>query len=113
MATWDDVRRIAAELPEAEDGTSYGEPAFRVRKKTFVWMSPHEEGALVVRVDPDEKLLLLESQPELYFVTPHYEGYALLLIRPEHAAEDDLRDRITDSWLLAAPKRLAATLDSG
>ena len=111
MATWDDVRRLAADLPEAEDGTLYGEPAFRVRKKTFVWMSPHEEGALAVRVDPDERPLLVESQPDLYFVTPHYQGYPILLVRLEAVGEKELRDRISDSWLIAAPPKLAASLD--
>jgi hypothetical protein len=46
-----------------------------VRGKLFVWMSPHEKGALCVRVDPDEKDFLIRSNPEVYFSTPHYEGY--------------------------------------
>jgi hypothetical protein len=31
--TFDDVRRIALAWPEVEDGTSYGTPALKVRKK--------------------------------------------------------------------------------
>ena len=36
MATWDDVRAIAGELPETSAGTAWGRPAFQVRDKWFV-----------------------------------------------------------------------------
>jgi hypothetical protein len=35
-ATWETVREMATALPEAVEGTSYGTPAFYVRKKLFV-----------------------------------------------------------------------------
>jgi hypothetical protein len=107
MATWRDVRRIAEKLPEAHEDTVYRERAFRVRKKLFAWMSPHEDGALVVKVDPDERPLLIESRPDVYFVTPHYQGQPMLLVRLRAAGAKELRDLIEDSWLLAAPRRLA------
>jgi hypothetical protein len=31
-------------------------------------------GALVLRCDPDERPLMLAAQPDLFYVTPHYEG---------------------------------------
>jgi hypothetical protein len=107
MATWRDVRRIAAKLPEAQEDTVYRERAFRVRKKLFAWMSPHEDGALVVKVDPDERPLLIESRPNVYFVTPHYQGHPMLLVRLRAAGANELSDLIEDSWLRAAPQRLA------
>ena len=58
MASWNDVRRIARKLRDAEETTSYGKPCFKVAGKLFAWMSPHEPGALVVRVDPDEQSLI-------------------------------------------------------
>lgn len=110
MATWEDVRTLALELPEVEEGTSYGEVAFKVRKKLFAWASPHEQGKLVVKVDPGERPLLVESKPAAYFVTPHYENYPMLLIHLEQIGRGELRERIEDSWLLVAPAKLAATL---
>jgi hypothetical protein len=108
VADWETVRQLARAFPEAEEDTTHAQPAFRVRGKLFVWMSPHERGALVVRVDPDEGPFLLESDPQTYFTTPHYEGYPAVLVRLERIDRDQLADRIEDAWLLRAPKRLAA-----
>ena len=69
-------------------------------------MSPNEQGALCVHVDPGEKELLLESNPEAYFTTPHDAGHPMLLVRFEHIDWDELGQRIEDAWLLRAPKRL-------
>src|SRR5213593_403879 len=106
MATWDDVRRLALELPEVEESTSYREPCFKVAGKTFVAMSPHEECALVVWAELDEKPLLIDLRPDLYHETPHYVGCPALLVRLEAVDPDELRERLVDSWLLKAPKRL-------
>ncbi|MCP9485122.1 MAG: MmcQ/YjbR family DNA-binding protein [Gaiellaceae bacterium MAG52_C11] len=110
MATWEDVRALALALPETEESTSYGKLAFKVRRKTFAWESPHEHGKLVVNVDPDERPLLVESNPAAYFVTSHYQGYPMLLIHLEQVRRAELRERIEDAWLLAAPPKLASTL---
>jgi hypothetical protein len=111
MATWADVRVLALALPEAAESTSYRKLAFKVRGTSFAWESPHEAGALAVKVDADEKELLLAANPAAYWSTPHYEGYAIVLVRLEALDLTELRERITDSWLLAAPAKLAATLE--
>jgi len=106
VATWRDVCELGLALPGTEEGTSWRQPALKVAGKTFVNISPHEEGALVVRVDPEERPLLLESRRDLFYVTPHYEGWPLLLVRLEAADRDALAERLEDSWLIVAPKRL-------
>jgi len=111
VATWHDVRQIALALPDVAEGTSWGAPALRVRGKWFAGISPHAEaaGALVLRCDPDERPLLLSSRPEVFYVTPHYEGsYAYVLVRLDAVDRAELAERLEDAWLAAAPKRLAA-----
>ena len=107
MATWDDVRAAARRLPETEEGTSWRQPALRVRGKWFAGLSPHEPGGLVLRCDADERALMLESRPDLYWLTPHYEGSAgYVLVRLEAIGRGELAERLEDAWALAAPKRL-------
>jgi hypothetical protein len=109
LVGFDVVREIALELPEAEETTSYGTPSFKVRGKMFARL--REEGdVLVVKVDRDERTALIESEPEVYFLTPHYENYDYVLVRLPAVERDELREILIDSWLMAVPKRLAAQL---
>lgn len=108
MFTWDDVVALGRELPEIEESTSYGRPALKVRGR-FVAALRSDPDALVVRCDLEEKPFLLEARPDVLFETPHYHGWGYVLLKPE-ASKDDLREFLTDSWLLAAPKKLADSL---
>jgi hypothetical protein len=107
MATWKDVRKLALALPGVEEGTTYGKLAFKVDGKRFAWDSPSEPGSLVLKCDIDERPLMIESRPETFFVTPHYESYPMVLVRLENADPEELLDRIEESWLITAPKKLA------
>ena len=108
MADWRTIRALALALPDAEEEP--GErPAFRVRGKLFAWRARERDGGgLAVRVDRDEKELLLESNPDVYFETPHYRGYPAVLVRLDKIDRGELAERIEDAWLIQAPKRLAA-----
>lgn len=108
MATWQTVRELALSLPEAEEVP--GERAsYRVRGKLFAWRSRDRDGGtLALRVDRDEKPMMLESRPDLYFETPHYEGYPAVLVHLGAIGDDELRERIEDAWLIQAPRKLAA-----
>jgi hypothetical protein len=113
VVRWEDVRGLALALPEVEEGTAYGNPAFRVRGKLLGGESVREGGALFVRCDRDERPLLIESNPELYYVTPHFESSQFLLVRLDAAEPDDVAERLEDAWLLTAPKRLVAAFVQG
>lgn len=108
MITWDDLVAVGRELPEIEESTSYGRPALKVRGK-FVAALRSDPDAVVVKCDLEEKPFLLEARPDVLFETPHYAGWPAMLIKLD-ASIDDLREFVTDSWLLAAPKTLAKQL---
>jgi len=132
MATWDDVAEIALGLPEVAEEPTFGNRAWKVRKKLFVWERPLRAkeieqlggpepagGAptgdiLGVRVpDEDAKQALLRSEPKIYFTTPHFDGYPSVLIRLERIPRKDLEEAIVEAWLCRAPKRTArAWLDA-
>lgn len=107
MASWDDVCALGLALPETEESTTHRHPALKVAGKIFAWLSPHEHDALVLRCDADERPLMIDSRPDVYWITPHYEGSPMVLVHLDAIDGDELRDRIGESWLLAAPRRLA------
>jgi hypothetical protein len=121
VANWEDVRRIALALPETSERPAYGNAAWRVRDKLFVWERPlrqkelDELGAgapdgpiLGARVeDLVAKEALIADEPDLYFTTAHFDGYPSVLVRLEQIGEEDLGELIAEAWLSRAPKRLA------
>ena len=82
MADWATVRTLALALPEAVEDTT-GRRAYRIRGKLFAWEARERDGGgLAVRVERDEKQLILDANPDVYFTSPHYAGYP----RPSRSA---------------------------
>jgi hypothetical protein len=102
MATWEDVRRLALALADVEEGTSYRKPAFKVKGRAFV-NTAHEDGAIYLPCADDEAQLLIRAKPDVYFLTPHYEGYGVLL-RLGAADEDELAGALEDAYALQRDK---------
>jgi hypothetical protein len=53
------------------------------------------------------KEALLAEDPDVFFTTPHFDGYAAILVRLDVIAGDELEELIVEAWLARAPKRLA------
>jgi hypothetical protein len=121
VATWDDVRRIALGLPETSESSSRGTAQWRVRDKGFVWERPlrgsdiealgdaaPDGPILAARVaDVGVKAAMAADDPDIYFTTPHFDGYAAILVRLDRIGVAELEELVVESWLLRAPKRLA------
>lgn len=54
MVTLDVIRELFADLPDVEEGYSYGSRAFKVKKKLLARMH-QKENALVVKTDLDDR----------------------------------------------------------
>ena len=121
MASWDDVRRIALELPETSEEVSRDLRQWRVKDKGFVWERPLRRADLEAlgEAAPDGPILgarvehlvakeaLLADDPSVFFTTPHFDGYPAVLVRLDQIGLEDLREVIVEAWLARAPKRLA------
>ena len=111
MITEDDIRMIALSLPATSERPSYGTPGFRVKDKLFARI--RAEGDLMVYVaDEGEKLAMIESEPDKFFTTPHYDGYASVLVHYTGIEVDELAELLTEAWRLRAPTKLLAAFDA-
>jgi hypothetical protein len=120
VATWDDVARIVDELPLVEEPLPHD---WRVGKKLVAWERPlrgSDRAALAaagsqvptgdilgVRVaDEGAKFALVADEPKVYFTTPHFDGYPAVLVRLDEIPIADLRELITEAWLVQAPRQM-------
>ena len=124
MATMKDLDALALAMPQAtKEVSADGRPTYLVHGKMFCFHRGRRPDAVdaatgerlddvvVFRVeDLDVKELLLADARGIFFTTPHWKGYAAVLIRiPELAKIDcsELRDLVVDAWLTRAQKRVA------
>ncbi len=124
MTTMADLDELALSLPETTKNVADdGRPSYLVRGKLFCCHRGRRRDAvdpqtgerlddvLMFRVaDLGVKELLLADVRGLYFTTPHFDGYAAVLLRiPDLARLDreELHDMVVEAWLTKAPKRVA------
>jgi hypothetical protein len=113
MVTEADVRAIALSLPGTTEEQWYQTPGYKVAGKGFLRLRTEPEGGLVVFVsDLGEKEALLTSNPDAFLTTPHYDGWPIVLVNLDEVDHDELRELITDSWLVKAPPRLRRQVES-
>jgi hypothetical protein len=120
VADWDDVRRLAMAMPEADERVSRDMRQWRVKEKLFVWERPLRRSDLEALGDsaPDGPILgarvehlvakeaVLADDPRVFFTTPHFDGYPAVLVRLERIGLEDLEELVVEAWLARAPKRL-------
>ncbi len=105
--TFDLIREMAMELPGVEEGTSYGTRALRLKGKFMARLKEDGE-SVVFRVGFDERDLLMQTRPAVFYITDHYLGYPAVLLRLSAATRQEAADIIEMSWQFVAPKRLRA-----
>lgn len=109
------VRRICLDLPEATEKLSHSSPTFFVRK-TFVMFHDdhHGDGRLAIWcAAPDgAQALMVESEPERFFVPPYVGHRGWLGVRLDVDVDwDEVAAIVEDAYRTVAPRKLVALLD--
>ncbi|MEZ0326307.1 MAG: hypothetical protein ACAH95_10410 [Fimbriimonas sp.] len=126
MATLDDLRRIAADLPGtvvADDGQFAISVPVKGKLKGFVWawaerVDPrkarviNESVVAIVVPSLSAKEVIVASLGEAAVEDPHYRGYPAVLVRLALISGEDLEDLVIDAWRCKAPKDLLVSYDT-
>jgi hypothetical protein len=127
VATWDDVRQVARDLPGAVEDTSGPTLAWRVGSKAFAWERVLRKGeraalgadapagpALGLRVAAPETVdALVAARPGVFLTVAGYGVHPMVLLHVERATFDDVDEAVTDAWLARAPQRLVRAFLAG
>lgn len=110
--TFDDVRTIGLALPGVEDGTSYGTPCLKVRKKLLTRLKEDRQTIVLFGIDFEEREMLMAGFGDTYFITEHYRNYPSVLARLVCAQPAAIESFLQRRWRALAPRKLIAAYDA-
>ena len=111
MATFDDVRRLAMSLPEAEEILTWEtDVTFRVRSKIFAMGGDGADHASI-KATPLVQADLVDRDPKTFAPAPYVGRFGWIYVDLDRIGDADLERLIRQAWRLTAPKRLAAALE--
>jgi len=98
------VKRLvaAAALSGVEEGLSYGQPSLKAGGKFLARV--REPDVLVLTCALEEKDILMQIDPDVYFETDHYKGWPAVLIRLSKIDDEALTHRLRTAWQMQAAK---------
>ena len=109
--TYRELVRLALSLPGVEQGTSYGTPALRVKRKLLLRLK--EDGETVaLHVPMEAREVLLRSDSDVFFLTDHYRNDPMVLVRLAAIDRDRLADLLEMAWRERATKRMVEGFDA-
>jgi hypothetical protein len=113
MATFDDVRRLALALPEAEEVLTWEtDLTFRVRGKIFA-ISGEGSTHASIKARPDRQAELIDLDPATFASSAYVGRFGWVTVDLERVDPEILASMLVGAWRLTAPKRLVAAADQG
>jgi len=112
MPTWEEVVVIATRYPGVEETTSFNTPSLKVGRKFLARLRTNPDALVIKTTDLQEREALLEGRPDVFFTTPHYDGYPAVLVHLDRIETELLEELVEDAWRAYALKRHRAEHDA-
>ena len=100
-----DFRRLALSLPEAVEGSHFGNTDFRVGGKIFATLSLAKQGYGVLLLTPEQQAGMVEDEPEIFSAIPNGWGRnGATRVTLAKVSPDILKAALQTAWQRRAPK---------
>lgn len=96
LDSWDKALAFALTLPGTEQGRAWRWEVAKVSANGRGFLFPGHEykTSFAVMIDRDTVQILMETEPETYWQTPHYAGYDAVLVRYDSPDPERVRETI-------------------
>jgi len=108
---WAKLCELGRELPEVVEDVWFRTPALKVRGKAFCRLREEGDTVVFLTENVEEQEVLIQTQPDVYYITDHYRGWPAVLARLATLTVPECRLRLERAWRVKAPKALLAQRD--
>ncbi len=102
--TWDTVVELGLAMKNVEESTSYGTPSLKAKKK-FLLRLKEDGDSIAIKIGFDEREMLMNANPEAFYLTDHYRPYPAMLIRLSKLTREELSDVLKLAYAFVTSKR--------
>lgn len=98
--SFETVKTLGLALPGVELGTAFGHPALKANGRVLACMATNksaEPNSLFVSLGLAERDELVDADPSVYYLTPHYVPWPCVVVRLSRIPKDALRDLLVMS----------------
>jgi len=109
LRCWEEVEAFALTLPGTERGTSYRMPTVKVAAngRGFVWTGHEAETSFAIWAEPGGAEMLIETDPDTFWQSPHYVGSDAVLVRYSSDDPERVRYVIEQAYALVSAMKPA------
>ncbi|MCJ8208286.1 hypothetical protein MUY27_01110 [Mucilaginibacter sp. RS28] len=95
------IRETLLPLPGTREGNRLGDIGFYIQKKLLCLLKADGETLSLYHHDRD---ILIAANPDIYYITPHFQNYPYVLVRLPLIADEELIPLLINAWKLKANK---------
>jgi hypothetical protein len=93
-----DARKLLLKLPDVTEGRSYGMPSFLLKGRFLARFRDADTVLVLQLATIEEREVLMELAPRVFFFTEHYRNYPAVLIRLAAVSPSLLDDVVREAW---------------
>lgn len=109
---WEKTIKLGEQLPDVVADRSYGTPALKTKGKLIARLRSEAEGGLALRCDLVDREMLLQADPQAFYITDHYADYPMVLINLDKVRWDAMPGLLEAAWRMVATNKAQAEFDN-
>ena len=109
---WFKVVKLASALPDTIEDRSYGTPAIKTKGKLLARLRSEAEGGLALRCEMLDRNMLMQADPDTFYVTEHYQDYPMVLVNLATVRWDAMPGLLEQAWRMVATKKAIAAYEA-
>ncbi len=106
------LRRKLLTWPGVEEGSHYGQPSIKAFGKFLTRFKEDDDSIVVPGITFDERDMLMETRPDVFFITDHYRNFPSVLMRLSSCDSATVEAMLRRRWRELAPKKIRLQFDA-